>query len=53
MRAGVLSADKAINPQWADANHVNIVYCSSDLWTGSFVSVMGLFEVDEPGVIRI
>jgi len=31
---GILSADPAENPHFADANHVFVPYCSSDAWAG-------------------
>lgn len=37
MRAvgGILSADPKENPDFADANHVFVPYCSSDSWSGT------------------
>ena len=32
---GILSSDAAENPHFADANHVLVPYCSSDLWAGT------------------
>ena len=32
---GILSADPAENPHFADANHVFVPYCSSDSWSGT------------------
>jgi hypothetical protein len=32
---GILSSDINSNPQYYDANHIDIAYCSSDLWTGN------------------
>ena len=33
---GLLSHDPAINPELADANTVQVRYCSSDAWTGGY-----------------
>ena len=32
---GILSADPAENPHFAEANHVFVPYCSSDAWSGT------------------
>lgn len=32
--AGLLSVDPVINPDFWDANHVEVAYCSSDNWSG-------------------
>ena len=38
VKGGILSSDERLNPHYADANHVYVPYCSSDSWSGTYVS---------------